>query len=594
MHGQALSACRRLICTMFATFPPVGGMRCESEDTPLRAEVDGCDKVDGNAHACPLQSMCGVVSPQYTFCHLESLQTADPAIGVVGYFPVSVFDQGTVLQGDPLPGQVTRTLARKAVPCILWLLVWIGEALLPFWLSFLAMTGAALLRLLLFGAPLRGGSYNADPLLRAARGTCRGASFAFLFTACLMPAAYGIPMRTGSGTCRPPLSPNFVDPVMEAQFAFQAEERGRVLEHNFAIAEIPQYEHRPPDPLDVNDVAEARVAIRIMLMQQVDYYVSMWVHDATTADEVHRHVTNVMLQNVHEFRAHAAVPQLPDDVLTYVVVPAWWSVAGKVGIVFEHVATGGEPFLGVVPAECTLSDIYIAYGGSPPDGMRFYLQNSEEPLPRQGTFFMADGAVVRLRDTALHRIELPTVQEALRDLYWIRDIEHLGMPSPPEASGMVLAFSPMTAKVIEVAANATVPQLNAAACEALDMDCGSVALVVCTTPLTHASYCGRPFEGIIAVHPRGWMHHTTTSTGVFLDPRDLGESLTFHVFGSNQVSDHEIIDVVESSVPADLTVKISGTAGPATRDGCQWIVQGALLIAGWTMAGRHGVMERMR
>ena len=155
-----------------------------------------------------------------------------------------------------------------------WLIQWSCDVVVPFYLSLLAMSSASLLRLLFFGLHLRGGQHNVDPLLRGARGMCKGASFAFLFTAWLLPVVHGAPgcglRQGGSGLT----GENLVDTALEAWYADIAADRMRTLEHNSAVAEPPVFACDPPPFVEIPEEGAAqRVAIRIMVFQQIDYYI---------------------------------------------------------------------------------------------------------------------------------------------------------------------------------------------------------------------------------------------------------------------------------------------------------------------------------
>ena len=231
-------------------------------------------------------------------------------------------------------------------------------------LSFGATTLGAMLRLLLFGTGLKGGPRNFDPILRMARHCCRGASFAFLFTAWLLPMGAAMPAGAAANLQQMRLSGNLVDTVLEAQMAAFPDDRGRLVEHNFATVDPPNYCHAPPEPgggagLGAEEAFEA--AIRVMIFQQVDFYTTCRIPIDATAESICNHVASNIIQRPQEFRVTEAKPQLADDVITLCVSPAWWVLTDRAGVIFDHLKLGGQPFIGVVPTTCTLGDLHIAF-----------------------------------------------------------------------------------------------------------------------------------------------------------------------------------------------------------------------------------------
>ena len=304
-------------------------------------------------------------------------------------------------------------------------LLYLQQLLTAWALSFMAMFLVAHLRLLFYRIGLRGGQRNADPLLRSCRHICRGASFAFLMTAFLMPVALGVPV--GEMGRHGTTSQNFVDLALEAQLAAAADETTRRVEHDASLALDPDFTRPPPEPGDGADVAgfsedirECRVAIRVMLFQQINQFATMWVNTETEPGELIKRIQRSIVQDEDAFSVIAAAPQLSDDIITVMVVPKWWSRMEKVGIIFDQTELGGAAFAGAVPCSSTLTDIFVAFGSPPPDGLGFYLQNCRDPLPRSCRFSVPAGSVIRL---AYQRVAMPYLAEALTDLYWTRDLD---------------------------------------------------------------------------------------------------------------------------------------------------------------------------
>ena len=462
-------------------------------------------------------------------------------------------------------------------------LSWLWMVLRSAWLSFFAMTLAAMARPLLFGAKLRGGEKNVDPILRVARSSLKGASFAFLFTAWLLPCALAAPLEL-QNTRRGLLGPNLVDELLEAHFAEVASGRQLLLEHTSALAEVPDFFSLPPEPggaPDTDPPPEQVVAIRVMAFQQMDHYVQMWMTEETAAEDIQRRVATAMLHDYGVFRIYAADPQLPDDVVTVCVTPTWWEATNRVGIIFDQLESGGHPFMSVAPADCCLTDIFVAFGSIPPDGMAFYRKNDIEPLPRNERFVMEPGTVLRLRTVGLQRVELPTLGEALADLYWARDMELHGAPRPPSERSKLLIIGTESSHVIDVAEEPTVVQLHLRVCRLFEMSVERTMMVFCAQTLHNMSCAGVPHERAMALVPKDWIQCGPKRTGVFIDARELGQSFSFHIFDTDRVRILDILETIDVQVPSDLIVRLAGTDGPIADSDFHKVSQGALLTL-WT------------
>ena len=462
-------------------------------------------------------------------------------------------------------------------------LTWLQSIFVPACLSYIAIMTAALLRLLCHGLQLRGGACNFDPLIRGTRGVLRGASFAFLITAWMLPIVACMPNgELGAGRIRV-TGGNLVDAALEAQMAQFADASSRTVYHNAEMTPDPTFHIHPPDFLEIEEAAEQRIAIRILVFQQTDYYVSLWVSTDATPNDITRRVAAAMLRDDVVFCVHESVPQLPDDVVTVCVSPAWWEKIDRVPIIFSHNCVAGLPFVGVVPRECSLTDIYVAYGSCPPVGMLFYVQNKTQPFPRTGTFTINPGTLIQLRDGVHHRVELPTTAEALQDLYWARDITAHGMPTPPSPGSNMLVISPTSSAILDPPEDVTVVQLHAFACETVDMSLEGTILIQCVQGLDNMTYQGIPYVKAVAVVPKEMIVSGPRRTGVFIDARDLGESVTFHVFSTDVVQVSDVLGTLDFTVPEDVIVKVSGSEGPVDLEGGHRIRQGTLLIL-WTDA----------
>ena len=117
-----------------------------------------------------------------------------------------------------------------------------------------------------------------------------------------------------------------VDPAVEAAFADAFEARYRPLQHVSALSEVPDYFRVPPEPGEIFEEvpAEQMVAVKVLTLQQIDTYITMWVSTGTSVDDVKRRVSASLLTNPLALRIEEAKPKLPDDLLTVCLTPTWW------------------------------------------------------------------------------------------------------------------------------------------------------------------------------------------------------------------------------------------------------------------------------
>ena len=317
--------------------------------------------------------------------------------------------------------------------------------------------------------------------------------------------------------------------------------------------------------------------VRKRATNRASSFKTMWMDGGTTIEDVKRRVRAALVRNTDEFEVLEANPQLSDDVLTVCVFPTWWRSTGRVPIFFAHHDVDGLPFMGVVPAECSLGDLYDTFGSVPPSYMRLYQQNESDPFPRDGKRIVSAGTLFILREVRQQRVELPDITEALEDLYWARDLDANGVPEPLPADSKYLAIAPDSATVIETSEELTVVQLHSFACEVLNLGLHATTIIMCRQPMVNMSFAGKPFSRAIALVPTDWLQEAPRRTGVFIDARDLGESITFHVCASNTVTLDEVISLLDFAVPEHMIVRISGTDGPYDDAGRHRISPGSLL-----------------
>ena len=515
------------------------------------------------------------ISPEEAFMSRCKLPD-DHAVGR-SYLKFPPVGGQSAAESSPACGVVMTCLVLRQPSCLWDWFDEVGSCASAFCLSFFAMTLGALLRLLLFGVCLKGGARNADPLLRTSRSLCRGCNFAFLVEAWLLPVCSAGPPGTHLG-------PNLVDEVLENQLAsFSDYQRFRVEScGHHSVTGSPRRAPLLPDPVDVVNVDDAfeepdeqRIAIRVLTYQQEDHYMTMWLSPDSTADDMVRRVTAAMTGTPGEFAVHPADPQLADDVVTFSAVPAWWRFSGRTDVIFDQLEIGGNPFLALLPAEPTLADVYEAFGKIPPEGMRFYLQNEVEPIPRHGAFRITAGAVIKLRG------EGPTLTEALEDLYWIRDLEQHGVPMAPSATNRLLVITPEESTVLQRDPEWTPLQVLHASCEAFGLTPSLNFLILCRMEIPSIAFNGEPFDNMVAIMPKSWMQRFPRCTAVFIDARELGEGIDCHIFDSNLVHPSEVIGLLECHIPEGVLVRVSGTDG-AVDDGGKHRIQNDSILTLWT------------
>ena len=126
-----------------------------------------------------------------------------------------------------------------------------------------------------------------------------------------------------------------------------------LLVANSAEAPPPNLEVPRPELLEIEefedflekDTRQQRVAVRILLYQRADRYISLWVDENTSVDDVRLRVAATALNTNDKFIVLEATPKLPDDVISVAVFPAWWRVAERSCVSFNHRAAAGAPFL---------------------------------------------------------------------------------------------------------------------------------------------------------------------------------------------------------------------------------------------------------
>ena len=463
------------------------------------------------------------------------------------------------------------------------LLDYLEESFTAWALSFMAMITAALLRLLFFATGLRGGPTNCDPIVRSGRGVLRGVPFAFVFTAyLLMPAAHGMP-HGGTGDGMTAAAEAYARlSAMDLAFQLSQDHTPLLLECTPGDPTPPVYVHDRPEPgVDPFEdpeepVEQQSVPVRVFTFQRADHYLCTWITPGMRSAEALRDISNIVLEDAGEFAVVAVQPQLPDDVLSTLVFPTWWRLTPDVPVVFDCSATWTRPFMGKVPRNCSLDDMQKAYGSRLPVGMGFFVQNDPRPVDATERRDVRVGALIRVRLLGETLVEMPDFQEAIDDLYWMRDITVAGMPHAPSPSGTSLMIGPSSSFTSNDASEHSLPELHAVLAVAFDTEVENSMLCACQALIDEAAFRGVPFETTWAVAPKLSEENPGRWTGVFIDPRDFGENIIFHVFRSKSVSPDEVIAALGFTAPEHHVVMVAVGNSTAT-DARRPITHGCLI-----------------
>ena len=459
------------------------------------------------------------------------------------------------------------------------------EIAVSFALSFLMMTTAAALRLYCYATPLKGGRCNADPFLRGSRFVLHGAPIAFLFTAwLLLPTAYAMPPSSRT--------------EHEEQFASLSQRLERLdsvhqLAQTYldgllanALGEVELDGFDPGlglesdadvEPYTGDDRGPQRLGIRVFLLQRTDHYLLHWTVPGSSPGDILEHIAREVLNEEGDFALHEVCPQLPDDVLTVCVYPAWWANTSFVPAVIDASIVNGTPFMVRLPTRSGARDLLRAYGDVLPPRTAFYLRNDGRPFNDLEMRTITTGDLIRILPQQHVLVQMPGIGEALQDLYWARDFESSGLPRAPSPAGHALVIGPISQFVDDSFSERTVPEVHSLACNAFGMDEDFAMLVLCNDRIDDAAYMGQPYSSAWAVHPKVPSHWGNQWAGVFIDARDLGAGVLFHVFHDRTVGPEDVIDLIDVRPPDGYqALLVHGDEEPAA--GRRAVATGSLLI----------------
>ena len=315
------------------------------------------------------------------------------------------------------------------------------EHLCGIYLSFCALVLAALLRLLLHGCQLRGGTYNVDPLICGGRSLTRGASFAFLLFAYVAQPAVAVPSglplgSSVSGDAGCVQSSQCSEGLTSSGYV---QRDGCLAQHATQFAQLDVRLEDAGSLLD-DALTWKLVTVRVFMFGKVDQYESVWLQEGCTECQALSAVSVILQLDQNELHIHAIHPQLPNDTFDVAVTPAWWAGSDIRFFCFDGSEANRPSYLCTAPAGCTYEDVKAAVGYHLVDGLQLFRGNEMQALAPGCDPGVRDAELVRLRYTGRPRLELPSPAEALADLYWIRDLLELDLPLAPEADGRILVL----------------------------------------------------------------------------------------------------------------------------------------------------------
>ena len=446
--------------------------------------------------------------------------------------------------------------------------VWLAIYTRGFFLSFLAMVLAAQIRLLLFGLRLKGGAYNADPILRSCRATTRGAHFCFLLFAVVARPCAGIPNQWPSqpvtaeaATALRRITLFHLDQQLEQDHS----QCPLWVERSIGEVAPPVLEQNVldvlPEPPDDEEVPWRRMAVRVFMFDKVDKYISVWLQEGFVEQDALQLIASALVLDLSELSIYAVRPQLPGDTLDVAVVPTWWKEGHFRFFILDGTEANRPAYMCTVPATCDFAALQAAAGPHLVDGLDVFLGNSTQPLCDAVTFDIQDADLLRVRYSGRPRVVLPTMEEALSDLYWARDVVAQGLPRAPDADGRILVIRQQSRYVHHADPAALFRELHQRLARAARSNTTDLALILPRGDFELPAYRGTPLEYIVALQPRDAHPDTASWTGVFVDPRDLGLHFDFLYFASDDLAPTDVTSALGFDVLPDYEAYINGYDG---------------------------------
>ena len=443
-------------------------------------------------------------------------------------------------------------------------LVWLDEHASGFLLSFLALVTAALMRLLFFGTPLRGGDFNVDPAIRCGRGCLRGASFALLVFGCMASPALAGPSQPANAMAAPSCL-GAVSRMRSFDLAQQLSRRpgddgvrvvqsaGPVLHLPFS-AEGPEGDLGPPEDED----EWRQFTVRVFMFGKADQIVSVWLRIGCSEHDALEAIAGILLIDRAELRISAIRPQPPDDTLDVAITPVWWEDSGLRFFCLDGSEANRPTYLCTVPANCTFDELKCAAGPHLLDGLDIFQGNATAAVPRGDLVSVQDADLFRLRYCGRMRVMLPTMDEALADAYWARNIEVDGLPSAAPPDGRVLVLGGGRRFIYRVSSPIPHVELHRRLARLAASSMEEQAFFLPRSDFDSPSYRGTPVEYIVALCPRSMYPATDTWTGVFVDARDLGRTFDFQLHPDDELLPADVADGLGFTPPEGMELYFDG------------------------------------
>ena len=286
-----------------------------------------------------------------------------------------------------------------------WVFEYLTEQLIAASLTLLGIMAMSLLRLLLFACRLKGGRCNADPLIRGGRALTKGAPIRFW---CILAVIYSNgfshaeAMRRGTSA-----SSNDFHAADTADFSADFRRLDVQIENAMLRREEVAdmwYGPRifparviPLPPLLVDDQgeddqaevpavapAEVRVPIRVMRVQHVDHYTSIWIAPGASTEEVMARANETVLLGSDHFYLVEVYPQPDDQVILTILIPCWWRRTVFTAVAIDPTECGQPVYAAMMPNTAFYGDVRRATSPLSPstDGIHVIFENSLRQLIR--------------------------------------------------------------------------------------------------------------------------------------------------------------------------------------------------------------------
>ena len=441
----------------------------------------------------------------------------------------------------------------------------------------------SLLRLLLFACKLRGGERNVDPIIRGGRAITKGAPIRFwcifsvvFWNGCSHVAAVrrGASASSGAGNAdgTSDFSADFRRLEVRIENAMQLREEAADMWYGpriYPARAIPV----PPllvDDQDVDDQAQApdiepaevRVPIRVMRVQNADHYTSIWVTPGASSEEVMARANETILLGSDHYYLVEVYPQPDDQVISTILIPRWWRRTVFTAVAIDPTECGQPIYAAMMPKTAFYADVGRATSPLTPsiDGIHVIFENNLIPIGPESIIRPTEGSLLRIKPSSRDTEPLVDLDIALQDLDWVHDVNTLGMPRAPGADGKMLVGCEDYAILLTTAYPPSMRTLHRQIATLHRAEFDDVALIVPQYEIDSVAYRGKPAMGMVGTFQYSRHPSFVDGTGcaIFIDARDLGVGLSFHVVESRLISLEDLLDLVDYETPEDIVISLTG------------------------------------